>query len=229
MNRVHSRIHSIARLLSWACFTCIAVLAPLPAQAADPAPPTTVAVVGLFPNRALVQINGGPPRTLSINQKTAEGVVLLSVEKGSATFELNGRRQTLQLGQASASAGAVRSSVTLSADRLGHFRVIGQINGGTVSFIVDTGASLVSISSADAKRIGLNYLNGLPVATATANGTAEAYQVKLDTVKVGDISVSNVDALVLENQNMPVLLGMSFLNRMEMKRDGQSMTLTKKF
>jgi aspartyl protease family protein len=64
----------------------------------------------------------------------------------------------------------------------------------------------------------------------TANGTAIAYKVTLDTVRVGDIAINNVDAVVLEGGQLPfALLGMSFLNRMEMKREGQVMILTRRF
>lgn len=220
MNRFHG--HSIARLLG-AALLC---LAPLQPRAAD------LTVVGLFPNKALVQINGGPPRTLSVNQKTAEGVVLLSVEKGGATFELNGRRQTLQLGQAVGGPGSGsggRASVTLSANPQGHFFTPGQINGAAVNFVVDTGATAISMPASDARRIGIRYLDAPAVSMSTANGVARGYRVKLDTVRVGGITVNNVDAVVMESEGMPILLGNTFLNRMEMKRDGQSMTLTKRF
>ncbi len=64
----------------------------------------------------------------------------------------------------------------------------------------------------------------------TANGMATAYALKLDTVRVGDIVLNNVDAAVMEGNPMPfALLGMSFLNRMEMKREGQTMVLIRRF
>mgnify|MGYP001566123485 FL=1 len=97
-------------------------------------------------------------------------------------------------------------------------------------FLVDTGATLVSLAASEAKRLGINYLQGVRGRIQTANGVATAYRVKLDTVRIGDITINNVDAVVGENDAMGVsLLGMSFLNRMEMKRDGQSMTLTRRF
>ncbi|MSQ52024.1 MAG: TIGR02281 family clan AA aspartic protease [Betaproteobacteria bacterium] len=189
-----------------------------------------VTVVGLSSNKAVVQIDGGPPRTLSIGQKTAEGVVLLSVDQGVAIFDISGKRRALKLGQQHATTNTSSSaSATLSADARGHFVVDGQINGGTVRFLVDTGATVVSMSSGDAQRLRVDYRNGVLVRMNTANGTATAWQVKLDTVRVGDITLDNVDAVVMENQSMPVLLGMSFLNRTNMRREGQLMTLTKRF
>jgi aspartyl protease family protein len=119
--------------------------------------------------------------------------------------------------------------VTLTADTRGHFVVEGQVNGGAVRFLVDTGATTIALSSADAMRLGIDYRKGQRGLVGTANGTAAAYRVKLDTVQVGGIVANNVDAAVLEG-NLPIaLLGMSFLNRMDMKREGQTMVLIKRF
>ena len=196
-----------------------------------PALATDVTLVGLIGAKAIVVIDGGAPRTLTPGQKTAEGVVLLGTEKDAASFEIEGKKRTLRMGQAySAATRAGRQNVTLSADTRGHFVTIGSINGGSVRFLVDTGATLVALPASEAKRLGINYLQGERGHVQTANGVAVAYRVKLDTVKIGDIEVNNVDAVVSENDAMGVaLLGMSFLNRMEMKRDGQSMTLTKRY
>jgi aspartyl protease family protein len=190
-----------------------------------------VTLVGLIGAKAIVVIDGGAPRTLAPGQKTAEGVVLLGTEKEVASFEINGQKRTLSMGQAySAAARADRQHVTVSADPGGHFLTMGSINGGSVRFLVDTGATLVSVPAAEARRLGIDYLHGQRGQVQTANGVAVAYRVKLDTVRIGDIEVNNVDALVSEGDTMGVtLLGMSFLNRMEMQRDGQSMTLTKRY
>jgi aspartyl protease family protein len=197
---------------------------------AAPAFALEVTVVGLFPGKAVVQINGGAARTLTIGQKTAEGVTLVAVDREAATVDIEGRRRTLKLGQQHVSASAGTSpAVTLNADTRGHFVVEGQINGGAVRFIVDTGATLVSLSSADAQRLGIDYRRGVASFMGTASGVVAAWQVKLDTVRVGDITLNNVDAAVIDNPAMPALLGMSFLNRMDMRREGQMLTLTKRF
>jgi len=110
------------------------------------------------------------------------------------------------------------------------FPTTGTINGNTIQFLVDTGATSITLSSSDAMRLGINYLQGERGQLQTANGMTAAYRVKLDSVRIGDVELNNVDGVVSENDAMSVtLLGMSFLNRMEMKRDGQSMTLTKRF
>jgi aspartyl protease family protein len=190
---------------------------------------TNINVVGLFGAKAVVSINGGQPRTLSVGQKTAEGLTLVAVDGESATFDVDGKHRTLKMGQAYASGGSGgASSVTLKADGRGHFVADGQINGGTVRFLVDTGATMIVLPAVDAKRLGINYRAGQQAFAQTANGMSLNWRVKLDTVRLGDITINNVDALVTENLHM-ALLGMSFLNRTEMKRDGETMVLTKRF
>jgi aspartyl protease family protein len=65
--------------------------------------------------------------------------------------------------------------------------------------------------------------------TQTANGQTMVSKVKLDTVRIGDVTLHNVDALIHQTEMPTALLGMSFLNRMEMQRDGNTMTLRKRF
>ena len=130
---------------------------------------------------------------------------------------------------ASQSSGEGGAKAVLTADSSGHFVTTGSINGTTVRFLVDTGATMISLGAGEARRIGIDSSRGLPATVNTANGQAPVARVKLDTVKVGEIVLNNVDALV-HQQDMPlVLLGMSFLNRMEMQRDGQVMTLKKRY
>ena len=176
-------------------------------------------------------IDGGSPRTLSPGQKTAEGVVLLGVENQTASLEVNGQKRIMAMGHAYSSAPRdARQLVTLAADASGHFIAMGSINGGSVRFLVDTGATFVSLTAAEARRLGINYLQGERGQLQTANGMATGYRIKLDSVRVGQVELNNVDGVVSENDAMGMsLLGMSFLNRMEMKREGQSMTLTKRF
>ena len=197
-----------------------------------PAAATDVNVIGLFPGKAVVVVNGGKPRTLSVGEATPDGVKLVAVETETAVLEVDGKRRTLGMGQSISVAptAAGRAQATLAADSGGHFLTTGQINGQSVRFLVDTGASMISMNAAEAKRLGVNYLKGQPGYASTANGPAAVYKVSLDAVRVGDISMTNIDALVHEGNNLPiVLLGMSFLNRVEMRRDGPTMTLVKRY
>jgi aspartyl protease family protein len=189
-----------------------------------------VKVVGLFPNRAVVQIDGGPLQTLAVGQKAAEGVILLSVESDGAIFEIDGRRTAVGLSHARMKPGSGPASAKVTADEQGHFRTLGQINGVAVQFAVDTGATFISIPANEARRIGLDYQSARKVAMNTANGVALAYLIKLDTVRIGDITVNSVDAVVMDRNGPPMaLLGMSFLSRMDIRHEGEIMTLTKRY
>lgn len=194
------------------------------AQAAD------ISVVGLFPNKAVLVVDGGTPKTYSVGATIAEGVKLVAASDASAVIEANGKRQTIAIGEhVNRSAPSGRASVTLKADSGGHYMVQGQINGGAVRMLVDTGATLIAMPASDATRLGIDYKKGQVAYVSTANGVAPAYRVKLNTVKIGDIELNQVDAMVQE-QGLPIiLLGMSFLNRTEMRREGEQMVLTKRF
>jgi aspartyl protease family protein len=189
-----------------------------------------IALVGLLPGKALVVIDRGKRQMLAVGAKTDEGIKLLSIESGAALFEVEGKSRRIQIGQSVvSSASSEKPVLTLLADGGGHYITQGSINGSLMRFLVDTGATYISLGAADAKRAGIDPHKGKPGMTQTANGQVRVWQVKLNSVKIGSITLSNVDATVHE-QDMPVvLLGMSFLNRMDIRRDGQSMTLTQRY
>ena len=194
-------------------------------QAAD------VGLAGLFPGKVLLTINGGTPRIVAVGARTDEGVRVLSVEGDTATLEIDGKKRTLRVGQnvaSQASTGGPQSAV-LTADGRGHFLTTGLVNGTSLRFLVDTGASMISLGAGDARRIGIDPGKGEPGIVNTANGQARVSRVKLDSVRVGDIVLNNVDATVHQHDLPFALLGMSFLNRMEMQRDGDTMTLKKRY
>lgn len=189
-------------------------------------------VVGLSQGKAVVTVGANPrPRVLREGDSLANGTRLIKATPESALFEINGQRRTITMGnQVSAAAPSSGSGqVILTADERGHFVTTGTINGGTVQFLVDTGATLISMGRSDARRVGINYLQGQKGLSNTANGVARVYKVKVDTVRIGEITLNNVDALV-HDQDMPwVLLGMSFLNRVEMRRESSNLTLIKRY
>lgn len=193
---------------------------------------TQVNVVGLFSGKAVLVINGGKPRTLSAGQTSPEGVKLVAADSGRAIIEIEGQRTTLGMGQGASVAGkdAYAQMATLYANQAGHFFGDGYINGAPIKFLVDTGASNIALSGDDARRIGLDYKSGDTGVAHTAAGAVKAYRVNLNTVKIGGITMHQVEAMVLEGSSPSfVLLGMSALNRMEMKRDGIALTLIKKY
>lgn len=192
---------------------------------------TDISVSALFPGKAILIINGGKPRVLSAGQSTAEGVKLISADSRRAVVEVDGKRRTLALGESIATSFATsgKPTVRLTALSDGHFVTDGSINGVGVQFLVDTGATFVAMSVDEARRIGVPYLNGSRGFSSTANGIVETYRVVLDTVKLGEITLNNVEGSVLPG-NMPgVLLGMSFLKRLQMTRENNTMVLTKNY
>ena len=191
-----------------------------------------VNVIGLFPGKAVVSINRGPPRTLSVGQRTPEGVLLVSVDSTSAVLEVDGKRDRVEMGQhfETASQTGSRNSTTLAPDDRGHFQVSGAINGGHVRFLVDTGATLVALSTADAQRLGIDYRSGKRSMSVLADGRRiPSYNVMLESVTVGDLTIYNVEGNVHEGASGTVLLGMSFLGRTEMRREGANLVLTKRY
>lgn len=193
----------------------------------------SVALSGVSGNKALVVVDGAAPKFLSAGQ-SHQGVKLLSLQGDSATVEVKGQQQTLRVGDAPVSVGnAGRAGggqrVVLTADASGHFMPSGQINGKAVTFMVDTGATAVSLGEADAKRLNIPYDNGQKVQMSTANGRAVGYLIRLDSVRVGDVVAYDVQAVV-SPQPMPfVLLGNSFLNRFQMQKTNDQLTLEKRF
>jgi aspartyl protease family protein len=200
-------------------------LACLPAHAAD------VSMIGVIGDKAAVlALDGGNPKTVKVGQ-TWNGIKVIEVKGDFATVEMDGKRRVLQRGMhyRGAPASSDRQSVTLAADSRGHFFMDGSINGNPVRFIVDTGATVVALPASEAVRLGLDYRKGERAMTNTAGGPVEAFRVRLDRVSAGDIELTGVDAVVIERGLHVTLLGMSFLNRLEMKRDGQTMTLIRRF
>jgi aspartyl protease family protein len=205
-----------------------ATLALLPAAALA----TDVNVIGLFPGKAVIVVNRGAPRTLSVGEATSEGVRLVSVDRSSATLEFDGHREKLDMGQhfETAAASGSRTSVTLPADARGQFVTAGQVNGSYLRFVVDTGATYVNIPASEARRLGIDLAGAQRGATMTANGPVATYKVNLDSVTIGGVTLYNVEATVHSMPGMDVgLLGMSFLNRTEMRREGDTLTLTKRY
>jgi len=189
-----------------------------------------VALAGVLGSKALIVVDAHPPKAVGAGDEF-QGVKVLAVAKDEATIEVQGARRVLRLGESPVSVGNRGGSgkrVVLMADSRGHFVNSGTINGRVMQYMVDTGASTVAIGRADADRMGLNYKNGQPVRMSTANGVAQGWRMKLDSVRVGDVEVFGVEA-VITPQPMPyVLLGNSFLTEFQMTRTNDQMVLEKR-
>ncbi len=189
----------------------------------------------LFQNKAIISIDGAR-HVLSTGETSPEGVklVLTDTRREVAIVEIGGQRETLALGVVSSgrfNQTEEADSITLWADSAGFFYTAGSINGVPVKFLVDTGANAIAMSSRTAKRIGLDYKrHGRPALANTAGGIVPMYSLRLNKVSIGGITLHNVDAGVIQGDHpTDVLLGMSFLGQLKMRRDGNQMELIKRF
>ena len=184
----------------------------------------SVFVVSLSSSQAQIVVNGTAARSLWIGETSPEGVMLSDIRNGRASFEADGRRFTLGLGQSSVAETVLRASSS------GHFLANAVLNGVAFPAVIDTGATLVVLNWDQAERVGIDMRQGQRVMTHTANGPVPAYVITLASVQVGEIGLLNVPAMVIEGgaEKLPaVLIGMSFLKHFEMRRAGQTMTLTR--
>lgn len=176
-------------------------------------------------NRAIVVLGDGTPRTLSVGQ-TRDGVTLVSVERNRVVVSSDGEQFSLKLGESPARInGSSAQSLRMPVQQGGHYMTDGQINGQKVQFMVDTGASTVSMDAQLASKLGIDYQKGRSVKIATANGQVQGWLINLPNIRVGGLQQANISATVVQ-QTMPfVLLGNSFLNHYRMTRDATSMVL----
>lgn len=192
----------------------------------------SVSMSGSLGDKALLVIDG-TPRTVAAGS-TVAGVKVIRVTGSETVVEVGGKRQTLPLGGAQINLGGAASAgsgtqIVLAAGPGGHFVTQGSINGRAVRFVVDTGATNVAMSEAEARRIGVDFSRGQRGMVRTANGDVVAHRVSLREVRIGDVTVYNVDATVVPSPMDIVLLGNSFLSRFQMKREADVLVLDKRF
>ena len=194
----------------------------------------SVALQGMLGSKALLIVDGSEPKTVAPGD-TFKGVKVVSTSGDTAVVEVGGQRHTLRVGESPASVGSRGTApgsghkIVLTAGSGGHFMTPGLINGQQVRFMVDTGATVVALSEADAKRIGLSYKDGRLAMASTANGMVTTWSVKLASVRVGDVEIRDVDASVIPASMPYVLLGNAFLNRFQMKRENDVMVLERRY
>ena len=194
-------------------------------QAAD------ILVLGLFKDMAILRVDGKQYK-LRTGEASPEGIKLIAADSEQAVLEIDGRRETYRLGShISATFSAPEKAGAMIRPVNGMYQVSGFINRQPVDFLVDTGASSIPINANLARKLGINFrYEGEEGYSSTASGYARIYKLKLDSVQIGDIVVNNVEAAVLEGDfPTTALLGMSFLNRVNMKRDGELLVLEKKW
>ena len=204
--------------------TALAFCLPAQVQAQD------VALAGILGGKALLVVNGSAPRGVAPGESHM-GVQVVSVGREDAVVDSAGGRRSLRLGEAPVRVGGSGTGqrVVLKADARGHFVSNGQINGRIMQYMVDTGASTVARGRPDAQRMGLKFEEqGQSVRMNTANGVAQGWRMRLDSVRVGDVELRGVDAIVTPQPMPYVLLGNSFLREFEMSRNGDEMMLLKR-
>jgi len=198
----------------------------------------SVALAGMLGNKALLVVNGAPPKSVAAGE-THMNVKVISASGDQAVLELAGKRHTLRVGDAPVSVGAGAGGqaaaagkgnrIVLTAGSGGHFMTQGQINGKAAQFLVDTGATAVSMTVTDAERLGVDYKSGQRIQLSTANGVVLGWRTSLASVRVGDVEVFNVDAVVASRDMPFMLLGNSFLTRFQMLRENEQLILVKRY
>lgn len=213
---------------------CPAVLLLASAFGHGAAQAQSVALAGMLGSKALLIVDGTPPKTVAAGE-THQGVKVISTSGDQAVIEQDGRRRTVRVGDAPVSLGGSGASagrgtrIVLNEGSGGHFMTAGQINGRAVQFMVDTGATNIAMSALDADRAGIAYKNGQRVRMTTANGITDGFRIKLNSVRVGDVEVYDVEAIVTPEPMPFLLLGNSFLSRFQMRRENTLMTLDKRY
>lgn len=185
-------------------------------------------VQGLFSNKAVLSIDG-KRYVLAVGDASPEGVKVISADSRGAVLQVDGRQKQYNLGNTVSTVFAERKTLkeTIYKNNNGMYLTYGAINGHSVRFLVDTGASAISMNTAQAKQFGIHYKKtGTPMGVSTASGYVNAYRIQLNSVTVGDISQRNVEAYVIAGKHPgPVLLGMTFLGKLNVEHSGNAMTL----
>ena len=197
----------------------------------------SVSVYALFNDRAILIIDGHK-RMMKEGDISVEGLTLVSSTTNSAVIRIDGKEETIGLtinpATEAMSIGSedsvpVAETVTLDMGTGGYFHAEGEINGKSVRFLIDTGANTVAMNFSTARSLDIDYEAGIKSIAATANGNVRMYLVTLDKVSVGSIEIDNVQAAIIQDPGpAEILLGMSFLSHLEMKRVGSTMELTQR-
>jgi aspartyl protease family protein len=195
---------------------------------------TDVRVVAVTPGRSVdIEIDHAAPITVEVGETTPEGVRVLRVDRDSAVIRVDGAARTFSLvadhGGGAGGGTEPGGTIMLAADPRGQFFTTGSVNGRQMQFVVDTGATLTTLSRRDAQRLGVDYRRGALTKTVTANGAVNGWRVSLASVQVGGATLRDVDAIVVDNDMLPIgLLGMSFLGRFDMQRQGSTLVLRRR-
>ena len=186
-----------------------------------------VQAVGLMPGMAILEVDG--KRVTIKKGQSRAGVKLISSNSKEAVIVINGKEEVLELGASVVGeyAKATTTVVRLPRDGSGHYFATAKINGRSIKMMVDTGATHIALSSDMAKKLGINYKQGIKGRSSTAGGIVNSYKLKLDHIQIGGIKRYNVLAGVIEGSFPDIpLLGMSFLNQVKIHEEQGMLILT---
>jgi len=193
---------------------------------------TQVRVVGLFPGAAVLNVDG-QRKLVKVGQVGPGGVMVVSADSRGAVLRVDGVERSYNLSReySDGFAEAQKKQLSVAKGIGGHYWIAGSVNGQSIQFLVDTGATSVALNDEHARRLGIDYrVMGSPLQVNTASGTARGWRVTLDRVKVGELEVLGVDAVVLEGGSpTEALLGMSFLGRVGWKVEQDVLVLESKY
>lgn len=187
-----------------------------------------IKVLGLFKNMAVLNVNDHR-KVMRVGDKLQGNMRLLAANSEKAVFEIKGRRIELSMSDT----GAIRTDLPVSGGHMaqlisngGLYSVTGAVNGQLADFVVDTGASYVTMSPQQAKALRLDFSHARKIMMNTANGKATAHVFTVKSIRIGGIELHDVDAAVMDNlASSKILLGMSFLNHVDMKHGPGLMVL----
>ena len=192
---------------------------------------SNVEVLALFKGAALLKIDGRE-QLVKAGKTTTEGIVLISATPKEAVLEINGQRKSLGLSQSISGAyekPAMRE-YTVPMNSNGQYMTTATINGQIIEVQVDTGANTVALSRSHAERLGIPYRKGQPSRAATASGVVNSWSLILDSVNVGGITIANVQASVIDAEfPLTILLGMTYLEHVEIRKTGNSLHLKQRY
>ncbi|MCX2979020.1 retropepsin-like aspartic protease family protein [Candidatus Marimicrobium litorale] len=186
----------------------------------------SVQVQAILGETVIVVIDG-QQQTLNVGESVS-GVTLVAAQPTAATLEIMGETRTVPPSQTiSTQFEAPREQVvTIVRDARLQYQTGAVINGRRAQVMVDTGANLVALSSAQARQMNIDYSGGKPSRVQTASGMGDAYAITLDTVSIGGIEVRNVPAMVVKGDYPAmILLGMSYLRHVSMQEKNGVLSL----
>ena len=191
-----------------------------------------IEVQGLFSNKAVLLIDG-KRHIIAVDETSPEGVKLISATSHAAVLEVDGKQKQYTIGGSRFSTTYVKPKIQkeiIYKNSAGMYMTYGRIDGRSVQFLVDTGASAISMNVDQAKQLGIRFETlGIPTGVSTASGFVKANRVRLQSVTIGKITQNNIDAFVIDgNHPGPILLGMTFLGRISVEHSGNTMTLSHK-